>query len=228
MPSPNQEAATPDEKLGDDFTKKRGLLARVGRVQKYETIEISQLSALVLGRMDEEEKGSGAKNKAWVESQFHYPLRSWLIKANWNSFTFVSLSLVLIAGGFATSGITAAAGASKGSATSWIIFVIGLLVAVVAGISQQFRFGVRANERRTLATTLRAEGWRYVYKVGDYAQAGASAAFRAKVEELQTHAAQVAIIEGDPTKPPNPPPATQVNGTQKTDVDDGQPDAVAA
>jgi hypothetical protein len=213
-------------KLGNDFTQKRGLLARLGRVQKYELIGISQLSDLVLAQMDEEEPDGGAKNEAWVASQFHYPLRSWLIKAKWNSVTFVGLSLVIVGGGFATSGITAAAGASKGSAAAWIIFAIGLLVALVGGVSQQFRFGVRADERRALANSLRAEGWSYVYKIGEYANSGASAAFRAKVEELQTHAAQVAIIEGNPTKAPTPPASSNANGTapDQSDPMDAQPD----
>ncbi|MCW2981104.1 MAG: hypothetical protein JWO14_2831 [Solirubrobacterales bacterium] len=220
-----QTTATPvtHEKTFEDH--KPTLLQRLGRVQEFELIEIAQLSNLVLERMDKDDAAAPAGgNKAWVASQFRYPLRSWLIKANWNSFTFLGLSLLVIGGGFATSGITAAAGASKGSAAAWIIFAIGLIVAVVGGISQQFRFGVRANQRRALAVSLRAQGWRYVFKAGDYAGDGASAAFRAKVEELQNNAAQVGVIEGD-TSAPSPPPSNG-NPTKTTDTSagvDGQP-----
>lgn len=201
-------------------THKHTTLLRLARVQEFELVEISQLARLVLKRMNDEESADGEKNEAWVGSQFHYPLRSWLIKANWNSVTFVGLSMVVVGGGFATSGISVAA---KGSAASWVIFGIGLLVALVGGISQQFRFGVRANERRALAASLRGEGWRYVFKVGDYARQDASAVFRAKVEELQHHAAQLAVIDGDRGRAPNPSAPPKANGISPQDPDEPAP-----
>jgi hypothetical protein len=215
------QTVLPSEAYKESFWgNRRGkMVLRIARVPKFELREITDLSALVLERMNEDTPDDSKKNRAWVGAQFQYPLRSWLIKANWNSFTFVALSMVVVGGGFATSGIAAAAGAGKGSAASWFIFAIGLIVALVGGISQQFRFGVRANERRTLAVGLREEGWRFVYKVGDYGCPEALPKFRAKVEELHQLAAKVAIVEGEASHPTTPPTAPSGGGDGKPKVD---------
>ena len=88
----------------------------------------------------------------WVNGQFTYPLRNWLLQASRNTRGHVLLSLVVIGGGFATSGIAVAAGTGhKGSHTSWVVFSIGLVVALAGGVSQLFRPGYRATQRTTLA-----------------------------------------------------------------------------
>lgn len=205
--------------------KGRPLSALFGKVQKFELIEVEQLSDQVLKRMNEVQTGVDDKHKAWVAAEFRYPLRSLLIKAGHNSTFFVLLSMVVVAGGFATSGIAVAGGAEKGSSTAWVIFAIGLIVALAGGIAQIFRFGVRSNARRTLALSLREEGWNFVYKDGDYAEdKEALHKFRARVTDIQRRIANVAKIDSDtqagspsgadqkPDKSPGVPPEKGVKG----------------
>jgi hypothetical protein len=168
------------------------------RVHPFERIEIRDLARLILARMTELDKEGEIKHEAWVTAQFEYPLRSLLIKANGNSTSFLITSLVIVGGGFATSGIAVAAGAGKGSVAAWIVFTIGLLVALAGGVAQQFRFGVRANERRTLAVSMREEGWKFVYEVGDYGDGKtALATFQTRVYEFQRRMADVGAIESE-------------------------------
>ena len=139
----------------------RQMLGLLGvRVPQFELEEIIQLSSLLVARMEALEPDADQRHEAWVASRFRYPLRSLLIKANGSSVAYVVLTLVVVAGGFATSGIAAAAGAGKGTSTTtaWVVFGIRLLVALAGAISQQFRFGTRSSERRTLAVALREEG----------------------------------------------------------------------
>jgi hypothetical protein len=195
------------------------LSALFGKVQKFELIEVRQLSAEVLKRMKALRPDDADMHKGWVAAEFHYPLRSLLIKAGHNSTFFVWVSMIVIAGGFATSGIAVAGGAEKGSSTAWIIFAIGLIVALAGGIAQIFRFGVRANARRTLALSLREEGWNFVYKEGDYAKdKEALQKFRARVTEIQRRIAEVASIDSE--TPPGPS-----SGTGQKDGKKAQPEA---
>lgn len=172
--------------------------ALFGKVQEFELIEVRQLSAEVLKRMKALQPDAVDMHEGWVAAEFRFPLRSLLIKAGHNSTFFVLLSMVVVAGGFATSGIAVAAGADKGSLAAWIVFAVGLIVALAGGIAQTFRFGVRANARRTLALTLREEGWSFVYKEGDYAKdKEALQKFRTRVTEIQRRVAEVASIDSE-------------------------------
>jgi hypothetical protein len=176
----------------------RRLSIRLGRVQKFELVEVEQLSEEVLKRMKKLQPDADATHEKWVAAEFRYPLRSLLIKAGRNSMAFATLSLVVVVGGFATSGLAVAGGAEKGSAVAWGIFLIGLIVALAGGISQIFRFGIRSNARRTLALNLREEGWSFVYRDGDYADGGEpSRKFRARVTDIQRRVADVARIDSD-------------------------------
>jgi hypothetical protein len=180
--------------------KRRPLSAFFSKVQKFELIEVEQLSDEVLKRMNkaQPDDDDDDKHKAWVAAEFRYPLRSLLIKAGHNSTFFVLLSMVVVAGGFATSGIAVAGGAEKGSSTAWVVFAIGLTVALAGGIAQIFRFGVRSNARRTLALSLREEGWNFVYKDGDYAEdEEALQKFRARITDIQRRVADVANVDSD-------------------------------
>ena len=178
--------------------KRRPLSALFGKVQKFELIEVEQLSDEVLKRMNEVQPNADARHKAWVAAEFRYPLRSLLIKAGHNSMFFVLVSIVVVAGGFATSGLAVAGGAEKGSSTAWVVFAIGLIVAMAGAIAQIFRFGVRSNARRALALGLREEGWNFVYKDGDYAEdKEAMKKFRVRVTDIQRRIADVAKIDSD-------------------------------
>lgn len=214
--------------------KSRTFSALFGKVQKFELIEIEQLSDEVLKRMNEIQPDAVDRHKAWVAAEFRFPLRSLLIKAGHNSTFFVLLSMVVVTGGFATSGIAVAGGAGEGSAAAWVVFAIGLIVALAGGIAQIFRFGVRSNTRRTLALNLREEGWNFVYKDGDYAEdKEALKTFRARVTEIQRRIADVAQIDSDtqagsssgadqqPGKNPRVQPEKSDQGTAVASAGDG-------
>jgi hypothetical protein len=164
---------------------------------EFELEEVWQLSELIRGRLDGMDDDASERHRAWVSSRFRYPLRSVLIVANRDATSHVGLSLILVAGGFATSGIAVAAGAGKGTAGSWVVFGIGLLVALAAAISQLLRFGVRSNERRALAVALREQGWHFANRTRDYSgdDQPAFALFESRLDELHLRLAQVDVLE---------------------------------
>jgi hypothetical protein len=181
----------------------------LSRVQPFELIEVRQVTAEVLDRMNKLQPDAESRHKAWVAAEFQYPLRSLLIKAASNSTVFAFVSLVIIGGGFVTSGIAVAAGASKGSPAAWVVFATGLIVAMAGGIAQLFRLGTRSNERRALAVTLREEGWNFAYAEGEYTDpVDALQKFRGRVNEIQRRIADVASIESEA------PPTTHAPGKE--------------
>jgi Protein of unknown function (DUF4231) len=186
--------------------------SRVGRwvrfglgTPEYELQEVWQLSELIRTRLDEIEDGAAERHREWVASRFRYPLRALLIIANRDGTSYIGFTLVVVAGGFATSGIAVATGAGKGSTASWVVFAIGLLVALAAAISQQLRFGVRSNERRGLAVAMREDGWHFVNQTGDYAGLEPRVAFvrfESQLDDIHRRNSQVDLW--DATPPPGP------------------------
>ena len=114
-------------------------------VPRYELTEVFDLGEHVLDRLMQGPPGSNfarmnsKQAHDWVAARFTYPLRTLLLQASRNTRGHVLLNLVVIGGGFATSGIAVAAGAGhKGTTTSWIVFSVGLVVALAGGISRSF------------------------------------------------------------------------------------------
>jgi hypothetical protein len=139
-------------------------------VPTYQLREVAQLQEHILGRLRTGGIEPAPLYADWVASRFTYPLRALLWQASRDGRGHVVLNLAVVAGGFATSGLAAAsAGGHSGGTKSWIVFGIGLLVAVAGGVSQLFRPGYRATERTTLAVELREEGWAFARGGGDYA-----------------------------------------------------------
>jgi hypothetical protein len=87
-------------------------------VPRFELEEVRQLSGLIVAKLVAWQPADEAKHKAWVESRFHYPLRSLLIKSRGNAVAYVVVTVVVVAGGFAVSGIAAAEGAGKGTSAA--------------------------------------------------------------------------------------------------------------
>jgi hypothetical protein len=175
--------------------------SRLAGVRTYELREVYQLEEHILQRLaalpphvDQQQR-----LKDWVASRFTYPLRSLLIQAKGNGKYFFVLNTIVVAGGFATSGLAVAAGASKGSAVAWVIFGFGLFVAIAGGITQVYRPGHRASERLTLVMKLREEGWAFANATGVYA-VDAEKAFRifdARLTEFHRQATHISLIDGD-------------------------------
>jgi hypothetical protein len=173
-------------------------------VQPYELIEVQQLGELILRRIVADTTFSSEVYEPWVGSRVTFPLRSLLLQASRNTRGALFLNLLVVAGGFATSGIAVAtkAGGKSSSLTSWVIFTIGLIVAMGGAITQFFRPAFRATERTSLAVDLREEGWAFATASGAYTGAVTEAlpAFQAKVSDVHRRAARVAAL--DSTTPP--------------------------
>ncbi|MEO8966661.1 MAG: DUF4231 domain-containing protein [Solirubrobacteraceae bacterium] len=173
-------------------------------VPSYELIEVQQLGELILRRIDADPAYGLAVYGPWVASRVTFPLRSLLLQASRNTRGAILLNLLVVAGGFATSGIAVAtkAGGKSSSLTSWVVFTIGLIIAMGGAITQFFRPAFRATERTSLAVELREEGWAFATASGAYTGAvtEALAAFQAKVSDVHRRAARVAAL--DSTTPP--------------------------
>lgn len=201
-------------------------------VPKYELVEVEQLGELVLSRILAENQQSAEVYRPWVASRFTYPLRSLLWQASRNTRGAVILNVLVVAGGFATSGIAVASrsGGKSSSFTLWTVFALGLIVAVAGGMAQLFRPAYRATERTRLSVSLREEGWAFATASGAYAGSVEEALdiFRSKVSEIHQRAAQITALEaatppaaagagrGKGKRTPKPPGASASAGAPGT------------
>jgi len=172
-------------------------------VQLYEIEEIEDIGGYILNRLEgstTETHLSPEQARDWVKGRFTRPLCTWLRKTSQNVRSYALLTLIVIAGGFATSGIAVSAGkVAKHSNTSWIVFSIGLIVALSGGLSQIFRPGQRAAKRGALVAELRDEGWDFANSAGAYTGTTAESfkVFAGKVTEIHRRAAEVSAIESE-------------------------------
>jgi hypothetical protein len=192
-------------------------------VQSYELIEVQQLGDLILNRIEADSAFSGAVYRPWVASRVTFPLRSLLLQASRNTRGAILLNLLVVAGGFATSGIAVAskAGGKSSSLTSWVVFTIGLMIAMGGAITQFFRPAFRATERTSLAVELREEGWAFATASGAYTGGVSEAltAFQAKVSDVHRRAARVAALDS------TTPPAANRTGRSRTKAQPPTPPA---
>lgn len=115
--------------------------------------------------------------------------------------------MAVIAGGFATSGIAVATGKSATTAgktgghntLTWVVFAIGLLVALAGGVSQIFRPGQRSTGRSLLAAELLDEGWALHNRHGVYKEDMQPdelfAIFDGRVGAIRSRAFQLASLD---------------------------------
>jgi len=173
---------------------------------RAERAEIRALSTHVLRVLEKEAvegpRGDTEHLRDWVAYRFAVPLEEHLRQASFNARVRTVINLVVIAGGFATSGIAVASGSGQpGSALSWIVFAIGLLVALAGGISQTFRPGQRASARKAFGEQLRREGWALVNEHGDYQTAKRDPEqsrfelFDQRVSEIHLRATELVVVE---------------------------------
>lgn len=146
----------------------------------------------------------------WLLYSFQRPLEDLIAKASQNALAYLVVNLVVIGGGFATSGVSLAAQGGEGFDPSWLVFGIGLFVALAGGLSQQFRFGFRSSERRTLVLAFFNEGWHFALSTGAYAVDKDSAwkLFGERIDKLNERAAAVESIESELPKKPSSGKAT--------------------
>jgi hypothetical protein len=172
-------------------------------VPEYELIEVSQLGDLILRRILNSSSLADDIYGPWVASRVTYPLRSMLLQASRNTRGAVLLNLLVVGGGFATSGIAVAtkSGGKASALTSWVVFAIGLVVAVGGALTQFFRPAFRATERTALSVELREEGWAFATSSAGYQGAvdDVFPIFEAKVSDIHRRAAKVGALDSSPT-----------------------------
>jgi len=145
---------------------------------------------------------SGDDGHDWVSYRFEGLWLRLLFQSYSNARDHLVVNTVVIAGGFATSGlaVTATKGGAHTSAsttTAWVVFAIGLAVALAGGVSQLYRPGHRATGRSELAARLRDEGWALIDGHGDYAgkQGGdLFEVFDTRVAEVRRAAAELSKL----------------------------------
>lgn len=144
-------------------------------VSRRERDEVVSLGEFIANRLTcplgsgNQESNQARKDRLqeWVTARFTRPLQKLLVQASRNAKGYALLSVFIIGGGFATSSIAVAAGTGKNS-TSWIVFSVGLVVALAGGVSQLYRPGYKATQIFALAMKLREVGWDFANGTGDY------------------------------------------------------------
>jgi hypothetical protein len=173
---------------------------------QYERVGVIQLGEHILKRVNSLPRAQKDPKlyDDWIASEFTDPLRALLLGSVRDRRAHMLLNLLVVAGGFATSGIAAAAGSGhRGSTTSWIVFGIGLLLALFGAANQLFRPGYRATERTTIAFELREQGWAFAFAEGEYSRDDDAAftAFRQRVTALRGRIAKIGALDsGDSSK----------------------------
>ena len=152
--------------------------------------------------MREALKGSGGDD-IWVTHRFEAPLRTLRRQSYGNARVHVVVNMAVIAGGFATSGIAVAAGKGGEHGLSWVVFAIGLLVALAGGVSQIFRPGQRSTGRALLAAEMLDEGWALYDRHGEYKQdmkaADLFVLFDRRIASIRDRAFRLSVLEDQPT-----------------------------
>jgi hypothetical protein len=143
-----------------------------------------------------------ADGRDWVTYRFEGLLLRLLFQSYKNARDHLVINATVIAGGFATSGLAVTAtksGSHGGSSTTvaWVVFAIGLAVALAGGISQLYRPGHRATGYSALVARLRDEAWALGDGHGDYTKDDPKelfAVFDARLNEIRADAAELAML----------------------------------
>lgn len=83
----------------------------------------------------------------------------------------------------------------------WVVFALGLLVAVSGALEEFFRFGERWRHYRQHLEALKTEGWQFVQLIGNYASeqypthAAAYTKFATRIEEILQREVGVYVTE---------------------------------
>ena len=171
---------------------------------RYQLTEVFQLESHMRARiasiaqpLTDEDRD---RRRDWIASRFTYPLRELMIKASRNGRGNLIVTILVVGGGFAVSGVAIAQGKTSSTSTSWWIFSIGLVVALAGGVNQLYRPGYRAKERLSLITQFEEEGWAFANASKPY-EAGTReslALFEDNLSSLLRRATEISAIS-EPT-----------------------------
>jgi Protein of unknown function (DUF4231) len=135
---------------------------------------------------------ASSADKDFLEFRFRRRAANYLRLGRYNSVSNTFITLLIVAGGFATSGIAVAAGGGRGSKTGWIVFAIGIVVAVAGAIARLFNPETRALELKSIVAKMIAEAWDFIENAGVYASATSQTdsfpLFRETIESLNRQA----------------------------------------
>ena len=156
--------------------------------------EPEELAKLILGRFSDDDP-----RRKFVKHRFWRPFEHSIDSAITYSVSFTLLTLVVIAGGIASSII---------SQTGWghaetLIAITGLVVAVAAAVNRLWRPGLRAALRNKVANDLRREGWSFICEEGPYKDPGGDriGTFFKEVERINAQAEEFDETPGDDGQP---------------------------
>lgn len=123
--------------------------------------EPAELAQLILAKLDHNDP---VPHDDFVRHRFWRPFEHSINRADRYSILFTIFTLLVIGGGVASSLLTQISWGGSDTA----IAVIGVLVALAAGVNRIWRPGVRAALRHRVANDLRREGWSFVCDEGRY------------------------------------------------------------
>ena len=123
--------------------------------------EPSELADLVLKKADH---AGGEEFDEFVRHRYWRPFDHSVRWSSRYSFAFSALTILVIAGGVASSVLASLPNHHANTA----IAILGILVAVTASVNRLWRPGARAALRHRTANSLRREGWSFVCGQGRY------------------------------------------------------------
>lgn len=129
---------------------------------KPHRLEADHLSKCVLERAP-----SSDWAREFIEHRFRFPLSNYRDRSTTSAGVHIAINLLSAAFGLATAAIVAAGGDSD----FWkaMVIAIGLAVGVLSGVNQILQPGQRNLTYARTWIELRAQGWQYVWGLGDYA-----------------------------------------------------------
>ncbi len=129
-----------------------------------------------------EEPQRNALQGRWLD-QMEWMSRRAAHNKNW----YFRLRLTAIVGGLL---IPALVSIDTVPQIKWIVFALGLLVAISGAVEEFFRFGERWRHYRQYVETLKTEGWQFLQLIGNYSReqysthAEAYTKFATRIEEI--------------------------------------------
>ncbi|NUO83474.1 DUF4231 domain-containing protein [candidate division KSB1 bacterium] len=107
----------------------------------------------------------------------------------------------------------------------WVVFALGLIVAICGAVEEFFRFGERWRHYRQHLEALKTEGWQFVQLIGNYSSeqypthAAAYTKFATRIEEILQREVGVYVTEVMAKKDEKKPePAIMAAQTNEYDV----------
>jgi len=170
---------------GNWFTR---LVGHRTKAERDTEQEVEKLHGLLGGELTKDSEA----DKEFLEFRFRRRCASYLRLCRYNSVSNTLITLVIVAGGFATSGIAVATGGGRGSKAGWLVFAIGIVVAVAGALAKLFNPETRALQLKAIVARMIAEAWDFVEYRGAYVPVASQprrfAHFRDTIESLNREA----------------------------------------